>query len=280
MRRRPRFRPGPILIVSGGFGASGEQLARTALAQFVAGVAVEVRVIPHVLTEEQIFGAVEAARKEHGTILHTLVDPKLRLAMIDRARARNVIAIDLIGRLLSHLASELGQRPLGRPGLYRQLREDYFQRIEAIEFTLLHDDGKKIDELDDAELILVGPSRVGKTPLSIYLSTLGWKVANVPLVRELPVPRQLSEADRGRIVGLTIDPMQLLSLRQRRQEGLRLGSRSTYTNPEVIVEEVEDARRLYRREGFPIINMTNRQIEEAADEVINLTSASRSEESP
>jgi regulator of PEP synthase PpsR (kinase-PPPase family) len=280
MPRRPRFRPGPILIVSGGYGASGEQLARTALAQFIAGVAVEVRVIPHVLTQQQVFEAVETARRERGTILHTLVDPKLRRAMIDRARERNVVAIDLIGRLLGHLTSELGQRPLGRPGMYRQLREDYFQRVEAIEFTLLHDDGKKIDELGEAELILVGPSRVGKTPLSIYLSTLGWKVANVPIVHELPVPSELLQADHGRIVGLTIDPMQLLSHRQRRQEGLRVGRRSPYTNPELIVEEVETARRLYRREGFPIINMTNRQIEEAADEVINLTSASRAEETP
>ena len=255
MPRRPRFRPGPILIVSGGYGASGEQLARTALAQFIAGVAVEVRVIPHVLTQEQVFEAVETARRERGTILHTLVDPKLRRAMIDRARERNVVAIDLIGRLLGHLTSELGQRPLGRPGMYRQLREDYFQRVEAIEFTLLHDDGKKIDELGEAELILVGPSRVGKTPLSIYLSTLGWKVANVPIVHELPVPSELLQ-------------------------GLRVGRRSPYTNPELIVEEVETARRLYRREGFPIINMTNRQIEEAADEVINLTSASRAEETP
>ena len=222
------------------------------------------------------YRAVSRARARRGIILHTLVDPELRAALIHKARDSNVVAIDLIGRVLAHLTMELGRRPAGKPGLYRQLREDYFRRVEAIEFALAHDDGMRIDELDGAEIILVGPSRVGKTPLSIYLSTLGWRVANVPIVKDLPIPRQVLAADRRRIVALSIDPVQLMAHRRRRQRGLRTGSRTPYTDPEVIVEEIEEARRIYRRQGFPVVDMSNRQIEEAADEVINLTRAAQS----
>ena len=257
------------MIVSGGFGSSGEQLARTALAQF-ADAGVEVRVVPHVRDAARVEEAVVEAQRLGATILHTLVDPALRRTLGDMARRRNVVAIDLIGRLLSHLSATLGRKPLGKPGLYRQLREDYFRRVEAIEFTLDHDDGKNAHELEESQLVLVGPSRVGKTPLSIYLSTLGWKVANVPLVGELEPPARLFEIDRRRVVGLTVDPVQLIAHRRRRHRGMGLSGRSSYTDAASVAEEVEFARRTCRRAGFPVIDMTNRQIEEAADEILGL----------
>jgi [pyruvate, water dikinase]-phosphate phosphotransferase / [pyruvate, water dikinase] kinase len=257
------------MIVSGGFGSSGEQLARTALAQF-SDAGVKVRVVPQVHSVEQVAEAVDEAERLGATILHTLVDPGLRRTLGDVARRKNVVAIDLIGRLLSHLSTTLGRKPLGRPGLYRQLREDYFRRVEAIEFTLDHDDGKNPHELKEAQVVLVGPSRVGKTPLSIYLSTLGWKAANVPLVGGLDPPVELFEIDRRRVVGLTVDPVQLIGHRRRRSRGMGLSGRSLYTDAASVAEEVELALRTCRRVGFPVIDMTNRQIEEAADEILGL----------
>lgn len=257
----------PILVVSGGRGVSGEQLLRTALAQF-SNRDVPVEIVGNVSTEAQIQAAVERAERTGGSIVHTLVDADLRQKMIVIAREHNVTAIDLIGGLMLHLTNLLGQEPIGRPGLYRQIREMYFKRIEAIEFTVEHDDGRKPHELDRAEIVLVGVSRVGKTPLSIYLGTRGWKVANVPLVSGLEPPEQLFTIDPRRVVGLTIDPQYLQSFRDQRQQKLGLRTGSSYTDLDALYEEVRYAERVCQRGGFPLVDITERSIEENADEVI------------
>ena len=140
----------PIFVVSGGVGASGEQLVRTALAQF-RGVGIPVIIVPHVREVAQLEKAVDRAAEVGGTIVHTLVDVDMRQALTRLARNRNVAAIDAIGRLLSHLSSVLGQEPAGQPGLYRQLRQAYFDRVEAIEVTMAHDDGKNTQGWSQAE---------------------------------------------------------------------------------------------------------------------------------
>lgn len=267
--KRPR-----LLVVSGGYGTSGEQLVRTALAQF-RDADVDIEIVPHVKNREQIDVAVEEARATGATIVHTLVDPELRAYMVDRARRANVAAIDAIGRLLAHLSSLLGQRPLGKPGLYRQMREEYFRRVEAIDFALAHDDGRNSHELSQAEIVLVGPSRVGKTPLSIYLSTLGWKVANVPLVPGLDPPAELDKLDPRRVIGLVVDTTQLLAHRRRRERRLGTPGRGSYGDPDAVSEEIRECRRWCRRRGIRVVDMTNRQIEEAADEIINLVRTGR-----
>jgi regulator of PEP synthase PpsR (kinase-PPPase family) len=257
------------MIVSGGYGASGEQLARTALAQF-SQPDIPVLVIPHVRSKEEIRNAVQEARTNNGTILHTLVDADLRRTLIETARVSNVVAIDLIGRVLARLAGVLDQEPLGMPGLYRQLREDYFNRVEAIEFAMSHDDGKRPEDLHLAEIVLTGPSRVGKTPLSMYLSILGWKVANVPLTRGLSPPEELFEVDRRGVFGMVIDPVQLLSHRKRRQHRMGVASKSSYVDPMGIEEDLEAARLVFRKGRFTVLDMTDKSVEESADEVIGL----------
>lgn len=257
----------PIFVVSGGRGASGEQLLQTALAQF-NNCEVPIEIIGEVTTEEQVQAAVERAERVGGSIVHTLVDADLRQKMIVLARERNVTAIDLIGAVMLHLTNLLSQEPIGRPGLYRQIRETYFKRIEAIEFTVDHDDGRKPHDLHRAEIVVVGVSRVGKTPLSIYLGTRGWKVANVPLVIELDPPEQLFQIDPRRVVGLTIDPQHLQSFRDQRQQKLGLRSPSSYTDLAALYDEVKYAERVCQRGGFPLVDITERSIEENADEVI------------
>ncbi len=261
--------PPLIFIISGGAGVSGEQLVRTALAQF-QGVEMPVIIVPYVRQVSQLEAVIDQAAKTGGTIVHTLVDLDLRRALIRLARDHNVVAIDPIGRLLSRLAHVLRQEPRGQPGLYRQLRQAYFERVEAIEFTVAHDDGQRPQEWSLAEIVLVGISRTGKTPLSMYLSVLGWKVANVPLLADVPPPPELFQLDRRRIVGLIIEPGQLLHHRQQRQRHLGVPGDSAYTDPTALYEEAETVRQLYRRSGFAIVDVTDKSIEESADEVIAL----------
>ncbi len=257
--------PPVVLVLSGGTGASGELLVRTALAQFRQAVPVEI--VPHILSVAQVEEAVARARATGGIIAHTFVDGDLRRATAESAARAGVTAIDLIGPLLEHLTAVLGEQPAGKPGLYRQQREKYFERVEAIEFSVAHDDGQRIEELPQAEIVLVGVSRAGKTPLSMYLSVMGWKVANVPLVPELPPPPMLLQVDPRRVVGLTIEPGQLIAHRRWRQTHLGIAT-TTYTDAETIYEEVEAARRFCRKHGFAIVDVTDKPIESSAEEVI------------
>jgi [pyruvate, water dikinase]-phosphate phosphotransferase / [pyruvate, water dikinase] kinase len=257
----------PIYIVSGGTGASGKQLAQTALAQF-PDAGVEIIVVNPILSVEQLDDVVAQAATTGGTIIHTLVDAELRAYLEDRARSESVSAIDPMGPLLTHLARKLQQQPLGQPGLFRKLREDYFKRITAIEFAVDHDDGQRTRDLHLAEIVLAGVSRVGKTPLSMYLATQGWKAANVPLVKGVSPPRELFGIDRRRVVGLTIEPGQLIGHRRARQQRLGTTASAAYTDPEMIFEEVEFAHEIFRQGQFAIVDVTDRPIEETAEEVI------------
>jgi len=259
----------PLYVVSGGVGTSGEQLVRTALAQF-QDANVQIVIVPHVRQVTQLEEVVKQAASTDGIIVHTLVDVELRQALIRLARDRNVTAIDPIGRLLSHLADVLDQEPRGQPGLYRQLRQAYFDRVEAIEFSMGHDDGLNADGWPEAEIVLLGVSRTGKTPLSMYLALRGWKVANIPLFRDVPPPSELFRVDRRRVIGLTIDPGQLIAHRQHRQRRLGVRCESAYADPAELYEEVKAARHFYRQHGFAMVDVTDKPIEESADEVIAL----------
>lgn len=195
---------------------------------------------------------------------------RLRSALVGLARERGVAAIDLMGELMEHLSEVLGQQPAGKPGLYRQQREAYFERVEAIEFAVAHDDGMRVEDLPRADIVLTGVSRCGKTPLGMYLSVMGWKVANVPFILQVPLPEELFRADRRRVVGLTIEPGQLVAHRRWRQRHLGVPQESSYTDAEEIYEEVEAARRFFSRQGFGLVDTTDKPIETSAEEVIAL----------
>lgn len=258
-----------ILIVSGGAGASGEQLVHTVLAQFPDSQ-VQVITIPNIRFVEQIDEAIERAQADGATLVHTLVDEQLRIYLAQNAKAQGVIAIDLMGTLIDQLEGVLEQRPAGQPGLYRQLNKAYFDRVAAIEYTMAHDDGKSPDTWNQAEIVLAGVSRAGKTPLSLYLSVLGWKVANVPLVPGLELAQQFFELDPLRVLGLKVEAGQLLAFRQQRQQRLGVSGPSDYVNPEKVLEELEYAKRIFKRGGFTVIDVTDKPIESCADEVIRL----------
>ncbi len=257
----------PILVVSGGVGASGKQVMHTLLAQFPE---VQVPVITHgnTRTLEQIGEVVAEAKESGGLIVYTLIDSPLRNQLAEKARAEGVEAVDLMGDLIHWVTDRYGQEPLGVPGLYRQLHKDYFERVDAIEFSMQHDDGKDPSGWGQADIILVGVSRTGKTPISLYLSVLGWKVANIPLIPEIPTPGGLSQLDPKRVIGLTIEPGQLLLHRQHRQSSLGAPGESGYAAPAVVYEEIKQSRRLFRQAGYATINVTDKPIETCADEII------------
>jgi len=266
-KTRKKGTPPPVYIVSGGSGASGQQIVETALAQFPE-LQLPVIVRSSVRTPEQVEIAVKDAEADGGTIVHTLVDGGLREALVHLGRRRGVVTIDLMGPLLEQVTGQTGSKPLGQPGLYRQLRKDYFERVEAIDFAVSHDDGKRPEEIPSADVVIIGVSRCGKTPLSMYLAVHGWKAANVPIVRDIPLPGELSRVDRRRVIGLSIDHHRLLEYRKKREEHMGRAGPTAYSSPSVIYEELEGARRIYREGGYSVVEVTDKPIEIIADEVI------------
>lgn len=263
-----------VIIVSGGVGYSAEQLVRTALAQFPAAD-VRVQFVPRVRHTEELASAVEQAAADNALIAFTLVDPQRRQDLLRLAQERQVPAIDLIGPLIDRLSAMLGQAPLGQPGRYAELNRTYFDRIAAIEYTLAHDDGAHPEDWGQGDMLLVGVSRVGKTPLSTYLAVLGWKVANLPLVRELPPPRELFQLDRRRVIGMTIGLEQLIEHRRWRQKRLGMPLGANYCDPRVLSDELERSDQLFRQRGFPVVDVTNKPLETIAAEVLAIVEAGR-----
>jgi regulator of PEP synthase PpsR (kinase-PPPase family) len=255
-----------VFIVSGGVGSSAEQLVDTVLAQF-PDANVKVTIFGNVRQREQVLDALRQAQQIGALVVHTLMESPLRQLLLDEARRMDVQTVDLTSPLIGWLSQALGQPPLGRPGLYRQLHRQHFERVEAINYTLAHDDGKNPEGWPLADLMLVGVSRVGKTPLSIYLAVLGWKVANYPLVPRLPVPKLLFDLEPGRVFGLTIDVGQLITYRMQRQARLGVTGASDYVDPEEIEDELREAKKIFRRGGFQLLDMTDKTIELGADEI-------------
>lgn len=263
-----------IYVVSDATGATGEMVLRAALTQFeTSGIVVER--MAQVRTEEQIRDIVRTVAQRQGLIVHTLVSARLREVMLSEGRKHLVPTIDLMGPLLTRLESLLKRSPLAQPGLFRQLDEDYYQRTEAINFAVKHDDGRRPQDLPQADIVLVGVSRTGKTPISIYLSSQGWQVANVPVVLGVEPPSQLFQLPRKRVVGLTIKPDRLTLIRQARLHRLARGMDTSYADFNHIVQELEYGDLIFRRGRWPVIDVTGKSIEEAAAEVIGLTGGER-----
>jgi regulator of PEP synthase PpsR (kinase-PPPase family) len=259
----------PLFIVSGGAGTSGELVTRTVLAQFEP-INLPVRVFAKIFYPDQVQEVFEQAQGEKGLVIHSFVDPKLRQIALRTAKEMGVESIDLIGPLMDQLSIRLTQAPLGKPGRYRQLHKSYFDRVDAINYAMEHDDGKNHEGWKAAEIILIGPSRVGKTPLSLYLSVLGWKVANIPIIPEIPPNQDFDQIPREGIVGLTIDPTELVRHRKHRmsQLGVPMRGEVTYIDPVRVFEEVSAFEDFAQHRGIHLIDVTNKPIESSAEQVI------------
>jgi hypothetical protein len=182
----------------------------------------------------------------------------------------SVPVIDLMGVLMEHLSEMLDSNPVCRPGLYHSLNRRYFDRVEAIEFSIAHDDGLNPQDLDKADIVLAGVSRVGKTPLAMYLAMQGFKTANVPLIPGQPPLPELDRVEPGRVIGLIIDEKRLVSHRKDRKEKLRLDRQGGYSDLKMIFDELEQARKIFRQKGYSVIDITDKPLETSADEIVKI----------
>lgn len=219
--------------------------------------------------------AYRAARAARGAMVHALLSPELRRTAQFVGRHLNVPTVDLMGPVIVRLTDLLELQPSDNPDLFSSLDEEYFRRIEAIEFAVGHDDGLRPYELGKAELVLVGVSRTSKTPLSMYLATHGWLVANVPLVVGTEPPDELFEIDPHKVFALTIRPERLALLRQVRLTRLGMAGPPSYADLTYVRDDVHHAQEIFRRGGWAILDVTSKAIEESANEILQMRSESQ-----
>jgi regulator of PEP synthase PpsR (kinase-PPPase family) len=256
-------------LVSDATGETVISVARACVAQFD-----EVQAVEHfwnlVRTERQLNLAIEGIKDHPGIVLYTLVDPELRVTLETACRALQVPCVPILDPTLGALGQYLGLESRAQPGRQHMLNEQYFSRMEAMDFALSNDDGQSVWKLDQADVILVGVSRTSKTPTSIYLANRGIKAANVPYVPGQPLPEELVRATRPLVVGLTEDPERLVQIRRNRLRLLNQPEITSYVDPEAVRNEVNEARRFYAKQGWPVIDVTRRSIEETAAEIIKI----------
>jgi regulator of PEP synthase PpsR (kinase-PPPase family) len=258
-----------VFAISDATGTTAERVVQAALTQF-EGATININRYGGVRTREQVREILDKAEASQGFVVHTLVSAELRRMVLTEGRQRGVTTIDLMGPLLARLTALLATAPLSEPGLFRPFDDAYLSRIDAIRFTVDHDDGRNIHELSEADIVLIGVSRTCKTPVSIYLATHGWRVANVPLVLGVDPPPALFAMPKRKVVALMVEPERLATLRAVRIE--RWGTSSLgYADLDSVKREVAYAYELIgRRPDWPIVDMTAKPIEEAATEVVNL----------
>jgi regulator of PEP synthase PpsR (kinase-PPPase family) len=259
----------PIYVVSGGKGLAGNNMVLSLLIQYPNNN-VPVIIVPQVNSEQQLFDLVEKVKREGGLITHTMVNRQLRDYLCRICNENGVRHIDYMGELADYLDEKLDIPSLQTPGLYREINQQYFDRIDAIEFTLNHDDGLMPDRLHHAEIILTGVSRSGKTPLSVYLAMYGWKVANIPLVHGIEPPKELFEVDPNRVFGLSISSGQLISHRMKRLKSIDNTSNTNYVDERLVALELRNASFIFEKGGFTVINVSNKPVETTANEILNM----------
>ncbi len=265
---------GIIYILSDGTGETAATMIRAALVQYPEH---DINMIRHknIRTDEQVEPIIQDAFERKGLIAYTVVSESLRTKIRDKAHALGIPTLDLLGPLLSTLDTYFGvANRAPTAGLLRAVDEQYFRRIEAIEFTVKYDDGKSLTALDKADIVLVGISRTSKTPLSIFLSHKGWKVANIPIVLNTALPEELLKVDQRKIVGLVIDIESLQRIRKNRLEKFNQDPGGEYSSLSYIAREIEYAHALFKQNRkWPVFNVTDRALEETAAEITRIVAA-------
>jgi len=256
-------------LVSDSTGETLITVARAVVAQYEGVAAIE-HVYPLVRSTTQLERVLSEIETAPGIVLYTLVDPDLTSRLEEVCRATSSPFLSVLAPVHSLISSYLGTHSTARPGAQHMLNAEYFKRIDAMNFTLLHDDGHLPDDLDEADVILVGVSRTSKTPTAVYLANRGLKTANFPLVPGMPLPAKLEAAKKALIVGLVATPERIVQIRQNRLLSLNADDDTSYVDREAVAEEIAASRRLFARHGWPVIDVTRRSIEETAAAIIDL----------
>jgi [pyruvate, water dikinase]-phosphate phosphotransferase / [pyruvate, water dikinase] kinase len=257
-------------LVSDSTGETLITVARAACAQYINASAVE-HVYPAVRTNKQLDRVLSEIEASPGVILYTLLDQPLISRLEDKCRELSLPCLSILGPVLSLFQSYLGAESTHKVGAQHILNADYFKRIDALNYTMMHDDGQLADDLENADVILVGVSRTSKTPTSIYLANRGVKTANIPLVPGMPPPVSLETVRRPLVVGLFASPERIVQIRENRLLGLNAHrDDDQYIDRQAVAEEIAFSRRLCNKHEWPLIDVTRRSIEETAAAIMSL----------
>ena len=223
-------------------------------------------------TENQISKILETSKKNSNSIvLYTIVENKLAKYLSNECNKKNIPCFGILGDLIISFSKLLDQKALNVPSRQHIMDDEYYKKIEAIQFTMNHDDGNSVDDIEKSDIILLGVSRTSKTPTSIYLANKGMKISNIPLVNENSVPDILKKNPKKKcVVGLTAEPDRLVDLRKNRMQSIKDNESTEYTNLDVVQKEMEDARRLFQKYKWPSIDVTRKSVEETAASVLKI----------
>lgn len=262
-----------IQLISDGTGETALAVLKAVLVQYEHEEQVQISRHRNIRTREQMENLFKNFnQKEKNLVVYTLVLPESRIIIKELCEQYKVQGVDILSGLISVFDRSLKSKEK-QAGILRVVNEDYFKRIEAMDFFLKHDDGQLTKDLDLADIILVGVSRTSKTPLSLFLSNKGWKVANIPLVYNIPPPENLFKVDQKKIVALTINPDYLLKIRKNRLEKFGYDSTSGhYASREQVYKEVSNIQALFQKQKWPVLDVTDIALEETAGEIVRIVS--------
>jgi len=263
-----------VHLVSDSTGETLNAMARAVCARFDDVLPIE-HIYALVRSQRQLDRALSDIESAPGLVIHTIVDAELRAALEEGCRRLEMACIPALDPLVSAVSRYLGVNTTTRVGAQHALDHDYFNRMDALNYAIGHDDGQGGQNLEQADVVLVGVSRTSKTPTCIYLAHRGVRAANVPLVPSRPIPDKLLQLKNTLVVGLTISPDRLIQIRRNRLLSLKENRTSAYIDVDNVREEIVLARRLYERQGWPVIDVTRRSVEETAAAVMNLLTAGR-----
>ena len=254
--------------------STGETLDRIFLALKAQFKNIEYKISSYSFTrtENQILRILEEAKKnENSVILYTIVDNNLAKYLANVSDQKKIPCFGVLGNLILNFSKILNQKASHEPSGQHALNEEYYDRIEAIQFTMNHDDGNLLNDIEKSDIILVGVSRTSKTPTSIYLANKGFKTSNIPLVNENSLPEKLKKNPQFTcVVGLSTEPDRLADLRKNRMNSLREIEKTKYTNLEEIKKEVMDAKKTFKKYKWPVIDVTRKSVEETAASIIKI----------
>jgi regulator of PEP synthase PpsR (kinase-PPPase family) len=262
-----------VYLVGERTGETISKVAAAVLSQFVTDN-IQVRLFTMVEDVTLLLSILSRAQQEKALVAYTIVAPDNREFLEREAAKRELETVDVMGNFIVKLALFLEQRPLGIPGKQHKIDANYYRRIEAIEFAVKHDDARSPHTLHRADIVLVGLSRTGKTPLSAYMAQMGWKVANIPLVPDISPPEETFAIDQVKVYGLAIEPDALVRVRQERLKYLGLPDDAKYADRNKILQEIAWCQAFYRKHShWPVIDVSGRAIEEVAARIMQLHSA-------
>ncbi len=256
-------------LISDATGETLVSLAKAACAQF-ADIRPQEHVYALVRSERQLQRALKQIKDLPGIVMFTMMSEELRETLEEKCRAWSIPCIAVLDPVLTSLEAYLGAESSHKPGGQHEMDAEYFRRIEALSYTIHHDDGQVMDDLSNADVILVGVSRTSKTPTCIYLANRGVKAANIPIVPNIDLPPDLYQASGPLIVGLIATPDRLIKIRRNRLISLHQDPDTDYVDLESVREETAFARKLFARQGWPVIDVTRKSVEETAAAILNL----------